>query len=98
VFYLAGIAPWWLVTALLLPHVVISIITFIGVRRSKRLHPSLAGKISMATAWISLVGFALEPALPESFAYGIFIYLVAAISVILGIWAAKGYWSDLNIR
>jgi phosphatidylglycerophosphate synthase len=91
VYATAHVAPLWLLTALLLPHVIISVITFVQLQRNRKIHPSRIGKLSMAAAWVSLVGLLIARAIsgtsfPEMGADGL-----AILSVILGLYAAVGY-------
>jgi phosphatidylglycerophosphate synthase len=59
VLYATGIVPRWVLLAIFLPQIAISlvaVIDFIG-KRGRQHHPALAGKISMALSWITLGGF-----------------------------------------
>jgi len=96
VMFVAGIAPWWIIVLLLLPHIVITFVTMIAVQHKQQLHPSRAGKLSMATVWVSLVGFVLMKILDvaDVSVLGVFTYAVAFISVFLGCFAARGYFRD----
>ena len=92
-FYIAGLAPGWVLTLLLLPHLVIIIISVNARRSGATLHPSKAGKLSMATAWGALFGLVIIKALEwPVFGNGaVVVYGIATISLILGAVAAIGY-------
>ena len=92
-FYIAGLAPWWVLTLLLLPHLVIIIISVDAKRSGASLHPSKAGKLSMAAAWGALFGLVIIKALgwPVFGIGAVVVYGIATISVILGAVAAIGY-------
>jgi phosphatidylglycerophosphate synthase len=90
VFFAAGLAPWWALVALLTPHVIISLITFVLLQKGRRLHPTREGKLSMATAWVSLVGFIVARASGQNI-FDVFASVIATISVALGLYAAYSY-------
>lgn len=93
VFAAVGIAPWWILIALLLPHAVISIITLLAVRSGRPIHPSRYGKLSMASAWVGLVGLVVIKAV-NGVSGGILpivVYGILAGSIMLGVTAAAGY-------
>lgn len=54
--FIATIAPWWVLAAILLPHILIALI--IALKRSSgiHVHPSHIGKLSMAAAWVGILG------------------------------------------
>lgn len=91
--FFAQVAPWWILTVLLIPHVIISLIVIGGRLMNVRIHPSRVGKTSMALAWLSVVGLiivaAINVSLPNIFA--ILIYLVAILSTALGLYAGATY-------
>lgn len=91
--YVAMLAPWWVLTLLLLPHIVIAVISLNARRHGITLHPSRAGKLSMAAVWGALFGLILIHALDWStFDIGtVVVYCIAALSVGLGGVAATGY-------
>lgn len=93
VFYVAALAPWWVLTALLLPHIVIIFISLNARRQKVTLHPSRTGKLSMAAVWAALFGLVLIQALDWSvWSIGsVITYTIAMMSVALGVVAATGY-------
>lgn len=89
---LTSLAAWWVLLALLLPHVIITILAAIARRRSVRLQPSRLGKLSMAAAWVGLVGLVLMPAFAHS--YGglqVIVYGLIWLSVAMGLTTAWTY-------
>jgi cardiolipin synthase len=87
------LAPWFVVLALLLPHLIIAILAGIATSRGKRLHPSLLGKLSMALVWGGLSGLVLLHALAitETTIAVATVYTFIVASVILGLGALAGY-------
>lgn len=98
VFYAALLAPWWLLTAMLLPHIIISVISLQARRQKKQLHPSRLGKVSMAALWVGLFGFVLLRAagLADVSIVIVTVYLVSVLSVLMSSAAAVSYGSELR--
>jgi phosphatidylglycerophosphate synthase len=98
ILYSYRVAPWWILLALALPHICITTITFISIHLKKHLHPSTRGKISMATAWLSLLGFvSIRGAyLSRHSILSIMTYTVACISIGIGLSATIGYLNELR--
>lgn len=93
VFYYAALAPWWALTLLLLPHIMIIFISLRARRSGVTLHPSKKGKLSMAILWVALFGLVLAKALEwPVFSIGtVIVYITALLSILLGMAAASGY-------
>ncbi|GAC1388050.1 MAG: CDP-alcohol phosphatidyltransferase family protein [Candidatus Saccharimonadales bacterium] len=93
VIVITKIAPLWIIVLIAIPHVLISIIAIIAALRHNRLHPSKIGKISMALAWLCLVSFVFNAAVPVAIhSYlNLIIELMAITSVLLGTYALTGY-------
>lgn len=87
------IAPWWVLLLLLLPHIIISAVVWHKRRQGVRVHPSQVGKISMALAWIALLGLLLVAALGIEWpgAGVLLVYGLAGMSVVLGLYACAQY-------
>ena len=98
VFYAALLAPWWLLTAMLLPHIIISVISLQARRQKKQLHPSRLGKVSMAALWVGLFGFVLLRAagLADVSIVIVTVYIVSVLSVLMSSAAAVSYGSELR--
>jgi cardiolipin synthase len=93
VLFVTGLAPRWLLLAILLPHLIISLIVLMARLDNRSLHPSRLGKISMAIAWVALFGFVAAAALPHAVTTIItpLVELTGSVSVITGLMAAYGY-------
>lgn len=106
VMYVAHLAPWWLLTALLLPHLVITLLATIARLRQQELHPSRLGKVSMAMLWASLFGLIAIGLFPasEAHAYSVgslvfsAVSLVATITVGMTVVATIDYWRQLQAK
>ena len=94
VLFIAALAPWWLLAALILPHVGITVIAYVARKRNVTLHPSRLGKISMALLWLALFGFILLRVADNTVLSGM-VYGIAAISVLTTLYAAAGYAMSL---
>jgi cardiolipin synthase (CMP-forming) len=91
--FVAHIAPWWLLVALLLPHALISVISAQAVARGSRLHPSAIGKLSMVATWLALGGFILVAALTAPHSALVSVELLAVTATAMGWYSALGYIS-----
>lgn len=93
VFYIADISFWWLITALLLPQALISLVVLYKRTKNQKVHPTLAGKLSMGALWVSLIGLVAIKALAlaPTHLLAVAIYVVTAISVGLGVYALWQY-------
>ena len=96
---LIPVAPWWLLLGLALPHLIIAAISYAANRRGRRLHPSRLGKISMAAAWIGLLGLiALQATSMPSITIGLTVYILCGLSIGMGLAAASGYFKALKLH
>lgn len=93
VFLTCSIIPVWAVVVLVAPHVIIAAISGAAIRRGHRLHPSLAGKISMALGWFTLGGFLLMKAANVGAASWLawVTYVLTAGSAVAGFYAIQSY-------
>lgn len=84
---------WWILVALFLPQAIIAIVSIVKRRQNKPVHPTLAGKLSMATLWAALVGFILAAALQSGMfgALSLLSYIAAGWSTVLAITALWQY-------
>lgn len=98
VFYATLLAPWWLLTAMLLPHIIISVISLQARRQKKQLHPSRLGKVSMAALWVGLFGFVLLRAagIGDISVVIATVYIISVLSVLMSSAAAVSYGSELR--
>lgn len=102
VFVARNITPWWLVALILLQHLGIVIASLLARLRHASLHPSRAGKLSMAGVWIALGLFGIAHLfivhgwkLAEWIALGSG-YAAAVISLGLGTAAAAAYYRQVS--
>lgn len=97
VFYIAGISFWWLITALLLPQVLISLVVLYKRTKNQKVHPTLTGKLSMGTLWLSLIGLIAMKALAlgPTDSLSLVTYTVTVLSVCLGFYA---FWQYATSR
>jgi cardiolipin synthase len=87
----AHITTWWVIAALVIPQLLISLISLDKRRHGVRLHPSGSGKLSMAAAWGGIVGLILMKALHDSLLLAILSYALIGASVLFGLYAAGHY-------
>jgi phosphatidylglycerophosphate synthase len=85
--------PWWAALAILLPHIITSILAARAAAKGHRLHPSRLGKIAMAIGWVSLFGFTVSAWIygaDHHSLYGLSC-AVAVIGCVLSAYATYGY-------
>jgi phosphatidylglycerophosphate synthase len=61
--YSVAIVPHWVLAAIFLPQITISLVAIIDFVGKQQHHPAHAGKVSMALSWTSLCGFVLLQAM-----------------------------------
>lgn len=91
VFFIADVVSGWFLLALLIPHILIAIIATIAFIKKRQIHPSRLGKLSMAAAWLSLIGFAFAKAAGDSNLLNFIVYAILIASVTMGVGALLGY-------
>lgn len=96
VLIIAGIAPWWVIVALILPQLVISGIVFYKHHKRIRVHPTRQGKISMALVWVGVVGLVIAKEIGGFVALEIVTYSVILLSLALGSYATWQYATGRN--
>jgi len=98
ILYTTLLAPWWLLTAMLLPHLIISAISLQARRQKVQLHPSRLGKVSMAALWVGLFGFVLLRAagIADITTIVVAVYIISIASVLMSSAAAVGYGAELR--
>ncbi|HEY6646673.1 MAG TPA: CDP-alcohol phosphatidyltransferase family protein [Mycobacterium sp.] len=90
-FYVAHIAPAWVLVALVTPHVLIVVILLAWRIRKRVLHPSLVGKLSMAGVWLSLLIYALAQIVDLPAAAMAATQVIVVASSVAGLYAAAQY-------
>lgn len=91
VLFAIQIAPWWIVAVLLIPQVIIPLVVFYNRQKGITVHPTRAGKLSMALTWVGIVGLLLTKALllPAIVIAGV--YSLVGVSFVLGVFAVWQY-------
>ena len=96
VLLFAGITHWWVIMALVIPQLIITSVILYKKSKGIGIHPTRQGKLSMAAAWVGIVGLLLVKALNDPLALAIAVYAIIAISVVLGLYALWQYATDRN--
>lgn len=91
VLFVSNVTDWWIVLALILPQFLIPFVIVHKRRRGISVHPTKSGKISMAAAWVGIVGLLLVKALNEPVLLTYGIYAVITASILLGFYAMWQY-------
>ena len=89
--FIANIADWRIIIILILPQVIIPIVIFFKRRQGINVHPTRSGKVSMALVWVSIAGLLLVKALGCMMAMAFGVYVIAILSLVLGIYALWQY-------
>lgn len=92
VLVLTHIVPIWIVVPMAAPQLILPFFTLVAHSRHKSIHPSRAGKLSMAFAWVSLAGFVLIKA--ANVHAGVLLLLATAFAITssaFGLYAAANY-------
>lgn len=89
--FVANIADWWVIVILLLPQVIIPVTIFFKRRKGINVHPTRVGKVSMALVWVSVVGLLLVNALGYMMTMVFGVYVIAVLSLVLGMYALWQY-------
>ncbi len=95
VLYIAELADWWLITVLILPQILISLISFIYRKRGRVIHPTRAGKVSMALTWVSIFAIVTSSLLPDIEVLLLATYGLVGVSALL---ASFAMWQYLTGR
>jgi phosphatidylglycerophosphate synthase len=95
---MTSVMSWYLFAAILLIQSLITLISGLAVWRNQRLHPSLAGKLSMTGLWVTLGGLVAAYALDKNNLLIIIFYTIGWCSVILSGWAMAIYFRDYRSR
>lgn len=91
--FIAMIAPWWALAAILLPHILIALVIALKRQKNIRVHPSPIGKLSMAAAWIGILGLIFIAGWQVTWPHPAVAVIdaVAAASVVTGFYTLIGY-------
>lgn len=96
VLLIAGVTHWWVIMALIVPQIAITLLILHKKSKGIGVHPTRQGKVSMAVAWVGIVGLLLAKALGDPGTLTAAVYAVIASSVILGLCALWQYATDRN--
>ncbi len=91
VIIFANITYWWIIVALIIPQIIIPIVIFYKKQKGIGVHPTLAGKLSMALTWVGIVGVLVTAALGHPAYFDIALYAIVGLSLILGLIALWQY-------
>jgi cardiolipin synthase len=94
VILIANITPIWVIVALIIPQVIIPFISFYKKRNGRGVHPTRAGKISMALTWVGIVGLIIVKALENPLWLATIFYIVIAASLALGLYSLWQYMTN----
>ena len=86
-----NITFWWVIVALILPQILIPLVIFYKRQKKIRVHPTKEGKLSMASAWVSIVGLLVVKALDTPQPLSIGVYILVGVSLLLGLYALGQY-------
>jgi phosphatidylglycerophosphate synthase len=91
VIIVADITNLYVVVALIIPQVIIPMLIFYKKQKGIGIHPTRAGKLSMALTWIALVGLLLVKALGGQIFLTVAVYVIIGVSLVLGFYALWQY-------
>lgn len=89
--FMANVADWWVVTALLLPQLLILGVIFYKRQKGISVHPTRPGKLSMLLVWVTIVGLLLVKAIGYIATLTLGVYVIAVLSLLLGMYALWQY-------
>jgi len=87
----ADITNLWVIVALIIPQAIIPMIIFYKKQKGIGIHPTRAGKISMALTWVGIVGLLLVKALGDAILLAVGVYIIIGLSLVLGLYALWQY-------
>lgn len=92
-FVVAAIFPWWVGVALIMPHMIISVLGIEAIRNKWFFFPARTGKYGMAAAWVALPSFLAVHLLHGSWhvVFAVIAYLSSAVAFGLSSYAAVIY-------
>lgn len=91
VLLMAQLAPWWVIAVLIAPQLIIPVIAYYKRRKGIKVHPTRHGKVSMACAWVGIVGLVVVEASGQNMVAVILTYGAIVLSTWLGIYAIYQY-------
>jgi len=91
VLLFADVTYWWLIAALIVPQLIIPFVVLYKKRKHIKTHPTRQGKLSMAFAWVSIVGLIVVKALGGFTPLAVVIDALSGVSIVLGFYALWQY-------
>jgi phosphatidylglycerophosphate synthase len=81
----------WVIVALIIPQAIIPLLIFYKKQKGIGIHPTRAGKASMALTWVGIVGLLLVKALGDPLLLAFAVYAIIGLSLALGLYAFWQY-------
>jgi phosphatidylglycerophosphate synthase len=81
----------WVIVALIIPQAIIPLLIFYKKQKGIGIHPTRAGKASMALTWVGIVGLLLVKALGGPLLLAFAVYAIIGLSLALGLYAFWQY-------
>jgi len=97
VLFAIHVAPWWVIVALLIPQAIIPVVIFYKKQKGIGIHPTHTGKLSMAMAWVGIVGLLMMKAIESSSALTVGVYALISVSLLLGLYALWQYVNETKL-
>jgi phosphatidylglycerophosphate synthase len=97
VLFIVALNQWWAITLILIPQLITPFVSLYKRTHHIDIHPTRPGKLSMATAWVSIVGLLIIKAVEGSAiipALSILVYALIIVSFVLGLYALWQYTTD----
>jgi len=97
VLFIAASEQWWAILLILIPQLITPFVTLYKKKKNVEIHPTRQGKLSMATAWVGIVGlFVMKATEGASFApaLSVIVFGFVIVSFILGVYALWQYATD----
>lgn len=91
VLLVANVTYWWLIVALIGPQIIISLVVLYKKQHGRTTHPTRPGKLSMAGAWVAIVGVIIVKALGGFMPLALLMDALIVVSVVLGLYALWQY-------
>jgi len=96
VLFIIQITELWVLLLLALPHILISLIIMYKRSKARKVHPTRVGKISMALAWVAIIGLIIVPITATNWSntFTSIVYTIVFVSSGLGFYAAWQYFQE----
>lgn len=97
VLFVVANEQWWAIVLILIPQLITPFVSLYKKAKRIEIHPTRPGKLSMAAAWVSIVGLLIMKATEGTDMYAtlsIVVYVFAIVSFLLGLYALWQYTTD----